>query len=140
MLDLVDQIQSFLLTLLVGMVLGVVIHYYQITIRKGRLKKHLLYALDFFLWITLMALIFVCLVLINLGEMRVYVFIALLGGALAYYRFGARYCSGFLSNCAQATVAVFSRIKDRLAVPVNWGTKKIRHYAGHLFKKKRAGD
>lgn len=125
MLDLLDQIQSFFLTFLMGVVLGAIIHYYQLTIRKGHLRKYLLYALDFFIWIILMAVIFTCLVMINLGEMRAYVFVALLGGVLVYYRYAARYCGKILSYGAQATVTFFSLAKGYTSIPIGWGMKQI---------------
>ncbi len=140
MLDLADQIQSFFLTLMVGVVLGAIIHYYQLTIRKGRLRKYFLYALDFFLWIALMALIFACLVLINLGEMRVYVLIALVGGACLYYRYGAKRCHRALSLTAQATVTVFSKAKELVSRPVRWGLKKLRLFIKNTVSRENPAD
>lgn len=115
--DLVNQICAFLLTLLTGIMLGIIIHFYQLTVRKSRLRKFFLIAMDFSLWLLLIALIFFGLVLINLGELRVYVFIALLLGVLIYYRYGARHLHRPLAALAGVVVLCFSWLKHQLTKP-----------------------
>ncbi|HWP98161.1 MAG TPA: spore cortex biosynthesis protein YabQ [Syntrophomonadaceae bacterium] len=124
--DLLDQIQSFSMTLMVGIIVGTIIHYYQLTIRKSRLHKYFLYCIDFILWILLIGIIFICLLLINMGEMRAYVLIALFMGILLYYRFLARYMHRPLDWAAQATIAFISLGKRVLAQPFVWLAIRIR--------------
>lgn len=75
-------------------------HYYQLTIRSLRVGKYPLYMMDIILWIIMIIIIAAALLVINQGEMRVYVFIALLLGGLVYFKAAARrlhqplYCMG----------------------------------------------
>lgn len=126
--DLLNQICAFLLTLLTGILLGIIIHFYQLTVRKSRLRKFFLIIMDFTLWILLIALIFFGLVLINLGELRVYVFVALITGVLIYYRYGARHLHRPLAVLARAVVACFSWLKHQLAKPFIYLEKAVKNY------------
>lgn len=134
--DLLNQICAFLLTLLTGILLGAIIHFYQLTVRKSRLRKYFLIVVDFTLWILLIALIFFGLVLINLGEMRVYVFIALLVGTLLYYRYGARRLHYPLAVGAKAVVLAFSWLKNLLGRPFISLAKMLKDY--HIRKAEEA--
>lgn len=116
--NLLDQIQSFILTLLVGVLVGLIIHYYQLTIRKSRLNKYFLYFIDFILWILIMGVIVICLLLINMGEMRIYVILALLAGILVYHRYLARCLSGPLTTAARATRAFIFLVKKNAGRPL----------------------
>ncbi|MEQ8176459.1 MAG: spore cortex biosynthesis protein YabQ [Syntrophomonadaceae bacterium] len=126
--NLLNQICAFLLTLLIGILLGIIIHFYQLTVRKSRLRKILLIMMDFSLWILLIALIFFGLVLINLGELRVYVFVALIIGVLIYYRYGARHLHRPLAALARVVVICFSWLKHQLAKPFIKMGKALHNY------------
>jgi spore cortex biosynthesis protein YabQ len=126
--DLLDQIQSFTWTLVVGILVATIIHYYQLTIRKSNLHRYFLYVIDFILWILLMGVIFICLLLINMGEMRIYVLIALLLGMIVYYRFLARYLHRPLAFAAQATIAFFSVVKNIISQPFAWIAARMRFF------------
>jgi len=80
------QIQAFLLTFFLGAIAGLIFHYYQSTIRSLRIGRYLLYLMDFILWIIMIVIIGAALLVINQGEMRVYVFIALISGGGLYYK------------------------------------------------------
>lgn len=126
--DLFNQICAFLLTLLTGILLGIIIHFYQLTVRKSRLRKFFLVVMDFSLWILLIALIFFGLVLINLGELRVYVFVALISGVLIYYRYGARHLHRPLAALARVVVACFSWLKHQMAKPLIKVKNAVKNY------------
>jgi spore cortex biosynthesis protein YabQ len=85
------QIQAFLLTFFLGIVAGLIFHYYQLTIRSLRIGKYILYLMDFILWIIMIIIIAAALLVINQGEMRVYVFIALIAGGAVYYKCLSQY-------------------------------------------------
>jgi len=90
LLGLFAQIKAFFLTLVVGMMVGTLLHLYQASLRAAHPKRCCLYLMDFFIWMILILLVFSALLIINRGEMRVYVFIALiLGIVLYYYRLSA---------------------------------------------------
>lgn len=126
--DLVNQISAFVLTLLIGVVLGAIIHFYQLAVRNGRLRKFFLMVIDFTLWILLIALFFFGLVLINMGELRVYVFVALTIGVLIYYRYGARHLHRPLAALARAVVSSLSWLKHLLARPYLKVVRAVKNY------------
>ena len=84
-MGLLAQIEAFFLTFIVGMLAGLIFHYYQTTIRSLRVGRILLYLMDFILWIIMIFIIAAALLLINQDEMRVYVFLALISGGAVYY-------------------------------------------------------
>lgn len=86
MAELANQIQSFTLTLVLGLITGVIFHYYQLFIRQARVGKYTLYVMDLLLWLMLIALVFWAMICINQGEVRFYVLAALLIGILIYFR------------------------------------------------------
>jgi spore cortex biosynthesis protein YabQ len=118
MTSLLLQIKAFVLTLLLGIITGGIFQYYQLTVRSARPGKYSLYLLDFILWLFLILLVFVSLLLINQGEMRVYVFIALLAGVLIYYRYLWPRLMLPLTHAGQSTVAGLGAIVNLLQKPI----------------------
>jgi len=114
------QIEAFLLTLFLGVLSGLIFHYYQLTVRYARIGKHLLYILDFVLWIFMIFLVFMVMLIINQGEMRVYVLIALLIGIIIYYRSFSSRLEPLLYKGSQKAILVSSRIKIKFGKGINW--------------------
>ncbi len=101
---LLIQLKSFGLTLILGVLAGGIFHYYQLTIRKARIGRYFLYVIDLILWIFMLLLVFASMLLINHGEMRLYVLIALLGGILIYYHYFSSLFYEAQSRIAEFTV------------------------------------
>jgi spore cortex biosynthesis protein YabQ len=112
------QIEAFLLTFLLGMIAGLIFHYYQSTIHSLRIGRYVLYLMDFILWIIMIVVIAVALFLINQGEIRVYVFIALVAGGIVYYKSLARYMQRPILCMGRATASMFQAIFSGLAKPL----------------------
>lgn len=110
MASLLNQIYTFVLTLILGIVTGGIFQYYQLTVRSARPGKYSLYLLDFVLWMFLILVVFVCMLLINQGEMRIYVLLALVAGVFIYYRFLWQRLMGPMSGAARITVGVFEYV------------------------------
>jgi spore cortex biosynthesis protein YabQ len=106
--ELLFQIQSFVLTAVLGVVAGMVFQFYQLLVRRARLGKYSLYVMDFFLWMLMILLIFAAMLFINQGEMRVYVLIALVVGIIIYHHYLGPTMEGPVSTLAQLTISVFS--------------------------------
>jgi len=104
--SLLGQLETFILTLILGLVTGTIFHFYQTVIRAVRLSRYVLYVLDFSLWIIIIVLVFLSMLFINQGEMRIYVFIALFLGILIYYRHFARRIDAGVFRAADATITV----------------------------------
>ncbi|MDD3364322.1 MAG: spore cortex biosynthesis protein YabQ [Syntrophomonas sp.] len=118
MVGLFAQIEAFLLTFLLGMIAGLIFHYYQSTIHNLRIGRYILYLMDFILWIIMIIVIAAALFLINQGEIRVYVFIALVAGGAVYYKCLAQYMQRPILSLGRATVFMFQAIFSGLAKPI----------------------
>jgi spore cortex biosynthesis protein YabQ len=122
--ELLFQIQSFVLTAVLGVVAGMVFQYYQLLVRRARLGKYSLYVMDFFLWMLMILLIFAAMLFINQGEMRVYVLIALVVGIIIYHHYLGPAMEGPVSTLAQFTISTFSFLIGIIKRPVlvlgNW--------------------
>lgn len=114
------QIQAFLLTLVLGIIAGLIFHYYQLTIKSLRVGKYPLYAMDIILWIIMIVIIAAALLIINQGEMRVYVFIALLAGGLVYYKWLSQHIKQPLTVLSRATAFMLKTGYGNLTKPMVW--------------------
>jgi spore cortex biosynthesis protein YabQ len=112
------QIQAFVLTLLLGVIAGLVFHFYQLTIKGIRIGKYVLYICDFVMWIIMFGVVFISMLLINQGEMRVYVLIALFIGAFIYFHMLAHLVSSPLSRLAKAILWLMGTIVTAIGRPV----------------------
>lgn len=126
MSDLFIQIETFFLTLILGILTGLIFHYYQLTIVKARVGKYPLYILDFFLWIIMICLVFFTLLWINQGEMRVYVLIALLSGILIYYHYFSSRFKKFVDTSASLTISFFKKGADLIIWPFKWVYNQVK--------------
>ncbi len=108
MSELLFQIQSFVLTMILGVVAGMVFQFYQLLVRRARVGKYSLYLMDFFLWMLMILLIFAAMLFINQGEMRVYVLVALVAGILIYHHYLGPTMEAPVSRGAQLTISAFS--------------------------------
>lgn len=118
MSELLFQIQSFVLTSILGVVAGMVFQFYQLLVRGARLGKYSLYVMDFFLWMLMILLIFAAMLLINQGEMRVYVLVALVVGIIIYHRYLGPTMEVPISHGAQLTISAFSFLIGLIKRPV----------------------
>lgn len=100
------QIEDFVLTLLLGIVAGVLFDYYQASLRGVRIKRYPQYILDMTVWIIMIALVGMALLIINQAEIRVYVFIALLAGAIIYFRLFAHHIRRPIDAMGHATASI----------------------------------
>ncbi|MDD3270331.1 MAG: spore cortex biosynthesis protein YabQ [Syntrophomonadaceae bacterium] len=125
MSGLLMQLKSFGLTLILGVLAGGIFHYYQLTIRKARIGRYLLYIMDLILWIFMLSLVFLSMLLINQGEMRLYVLIALLGGIIIYYHYFSSSFYQIQSRLAELTVSLMSSLVRKIK-------RTIKRFAGFV--------
>ncbi len=123
MTGLLGQIEAFVLTLVLGLLTGTIFHFYQELIRAARVSRHVLYFLDFSLWIIIIALVFLGMLFINQGEMRIYVLIALVLGILIYYRRFASRLDAPISRLVRATVTICSTFVQGIKKAMLWFKK-----------------
>jgi spore cortex biosynthesis protein YabQ len=114
------QLQAFFLTFILGIAAGLIFHYYQSTIRNWRLGKYLLYLMDFIWCIILIIIMAAALLLINQGEIRVYVFIALISGGVTYYKCLARKLQSSVQFLGRSTAYLFKKLGALITRPLRW--------------------
>lgn len=133
-MGLFAQIQAFLLTAILGTVASLIFHYYQLTVRSMRVGKKILYVMDVILWMIIIILTAAALLVINQGEIRVYVFIALIVGGFVYYKGLASYMRQPLWALGRATAfmlrAIYSTARKPLVLAVNWLRLRIHRKTG----------
>ncbi len=112
------QVEAFMLTLILGILAGMIFHLYQLTIKIMRLGQCGLFLMDLIIWLVMIVVIFAALLIINQGEMRVYVFIALVGGIILYRQSMAEYFRKPLQSAANITV-------ESLRTVTAWGLKPL---------------
>ena len=132
-MGLFAQIQAFLLTFFLGAIAGLIFHYYQSTIRSLRIGRYLLYLMDFILWIIMIVIIGAALLVINQGEMRVYVFIALICGGGIYYKCLAQRLHQPVYILGKSTAQVMKFIASCLVKPfaIAFAWLKVQHQNRH---------
>lgn len=131
MSELWSQVQAFMLTLLLGVAAGLVFHFYQLTIKNIRMGKYLLYLFDLLIWMMMIGIVFLSMLLINQGEMRIYVLIALIIGALIYFRILADSIGYPLSRCARVTTVVIENTVKVIRQPF---IKLVRYLSDKIKK------
>ncbi|MDR1160283.1 MAG: hypothetical protein LBK69_06635 [Syntrophomonadaceae bacterium] len=119
MLALPLQLKVFLLTIILGLLTGIVLHLYQIIISKVRLRPISLYVLDFSFWLMLILLIFSILLVINFAEIRAYIFLGLLAGVILYYYWLARAFEKVLGLLASSMIFSIKIVRKILVWPIN---------------------
>lgn len=114
--------------------MGLIFHTYHLIIRKAGVGRILLYLLDSFIWLIMVIPVFLALLLINHGEMRVYVLIALGAGGVVYRFCVAGLIEKPLSFIAQVLVNGVRRVVSFLLYPVvamkKWLMSRLHPGAG----------
>ncbi len=128
MSDLLIQGKDFFLTFVLGILAGFVFHYYQFTITRIRVSKYPLYVLDFFIWIVMICLVFLAMLWINQGEMRLYVLIALVLGLFVYYYYFLKPLKAFVETTTNTVLKGVRLLVNSL--------KKLGGLVKRIFKKK----
>ena len=119
MTGLLGQVEAFMLTLVLGLLTGTIFHFYQELVRAARVSRYILYFLDFSLWIIIIALVFLGMLFINQGEMRIYVLVALVLGIIIYYRRFASRLDAAISHLG-VIVAVVTAIVRNIKKALLW--------------------
>ena len=131
MTGLLGQIEAFILTLVLGLLTGTIFHFYQELIRAARVSRYVLYFLDFFLWIIIITLVFLGMLFINQGEMRIYVLIALVLGILIYYRRFASRLDRPISRLAGVMITTCTTLVQHIKKALFWARKIVARLKPH---------
>ena len=116
-MGLFAQVEAFLLTFLLGIIVGLIFHYYQSVIKNLQVGRTLLYFLDLTIWIIMIIIIGIALLVINQAEIRAYVFIALVLGGLVYYMTAAPRLQQPMMAMGHGTAFVIKTVTIALSKP-----------------------
>jgi len=94
--DFTGQAITFVTTLVTGALLGVIFDFYRVLRGIFKPRAVITYLFDCLYWLFATILAFATLLASNWGELRLYVFMGLAGGAAIYYRLLSRYAVIFL--------------------------------------------
>lgn len=99
------QLEAFFFTMILGLFSGVILHYYQLLLRNARVTRIYVYILDLIFWVLMVMVVFMGMLYINQGEMRSYVLIALIFGAVTYFKTLSARWEQALLKLADGTIA-----------------------------------
>ena len=137
MLWLLAQIKPFVLTLLVGLITGMVFQFYQYSMALSSCSRWLLYMFDFLVWV-LILLWSLPLLIIN-QEIRIYIILALFGGILLYFQTIAPKTQPLIRRAAKTSVYGIRAMAGKAALPWRWLKKQALSWAEQM-RKKMEGD
>lgn len=95
-MELSTQIRTFLFIVITGIVLGILFDTYRVLRRRFRPPWLVTSLTDLLYCLLASAIAFTALLASNWGELRFYVYIALLVGIIAYYRLVSQYVMKFI--------------------------------------------
>jgi len=78
------QVQEFFFAVLIGLALAVILHFHQMNVKHLPRRNFWLWLLDLMVWLLVIPLVFAGLLIINQGEVRYYVLLALAVGGILY--------------------------------------------------------
>lgn len=90
MMPIVNQIEYFLWTTVIGIVLAFCFDFYRVIRWKTKPSRWITNILDLLIWIAATAFAYTVLLSVNWGEVRLYVLLGMALGAFIYYRWFSR--------------------------------------------------
>lgn len=136
-MDFTGQAATFLMTVVVGVLLGVIFDFYRVL--RGVFKPRAIttYLFDLLYWLFAIVIAFGGLLVSNWGELRFYVFLGLTGGAALYYKLLSRYAIWLLVRTIRAfllTLEWLNKLVITIIIkPAGWLLRLCLlpfHYAG----------
>lgn len=137
---LLSQLEPFFFTLLVGLVAGMVFQFYQYSMALSSIGRWFLYLLDFFVWMLILLLVFTLLLIINQGEIRVYIILALFTGIFIYFQTIAPKTRPVMRKAARLNVSLIGTVAYRLGAPWRWGKKMALAWIGEMRQSRPPDD
>ena len=110
-MELTGQVMTFVITIMTGILLGVVFDCYRVLRGTFNPKPLLTWFTDLLYWLVATAVVFIALVFSNWGELRFYVFIGILSGLGLYYNWLSLYFIRLFAKTIKLIVAGLLLIK-----------------------------
>lgn len=113
-MEINTQFANFLITLLLGFLLGVIFDFYRVMRGVFRFKALTTFLFDGLYWLVALAITFSCLLFSNWVELRFYLLIGLVGGALFYFRMLSKYIIFVIIRGVKAASAAYIWLKKSM--------------------------
>ena len=113
-----NQTYVFLWCVLVGSILASIFDFFRILRRKGNTKNYIVYIQDIIYWLIVTFIIIMSAFMINSGELRGYMFIGYILGAIIYIVTLSPYILKFINKLLDTFEIFFSKIKRFIAKPI----------------------
>lgn len=117
-MNFTGQMETFIITVITGAVLGALFDFYRILRGVFRPRWILSSLADLLYWLLSTVLVFIALLFGNWGEVRLYVFFGLLAGVFGYYKLLSRLTIRFLIGLIRFSVRVVRTVKLTIAYTV----------------------
>ena len=117
-MELYVQAQTFTFTLLTGAFLGILFDFYRVVRSVLRPRGAVTALGDLLYWLVATAVVLLSLLMCNWLELRLYVFLGLVSGALAYYRMLSRYMMYLLIRVLGALGRLIGWIRQIIAYAI----------------------
>ena len=108
-----NQTYVFLYSVLVGGILAIIFDFFRILRRKGNTKNYIVYVQDIIYWIIVTFIIIMSAFITNDGELRGYMFIGYILGAIIYMVTISRYILNFANKILNYFENLFRKILER---------------------------
>jgi len=110
--DLSGQVLTFIITIMTGILLGVLFDCYRVLRGTFKPKALVTWLADLLFWLVATAVVFVALVFSNWGELRFYVFMGILSGLGLYYNWLSLYVIRLFASAVRLIIAGLILIKN----------------------------
>jgi spore cortex biosynthesis protein YabQ len=124
------QLISFLTTLFIGILLGFIFDFYRVSRAVCHPRLWITHLLDGLYWLIAIIITFVCLLMSNWAELRFYIFIGIILGAILYYKLCSRYTFFFSMGVIKWCILIVGYIRTIL---FRWVVQPIGYLLG-IFK------
>jgi spore cortex biosynthesis protein YabQ len=107
-----NQAYVFLISILVGGVLAIIFDFFRLLRRKGNTKNYVVYIQDVLYWLIVTFIIIISAFITNDGELRGYMFIGYILGAVIYVVTISPYILKFTNKLLDFIESIFKNIYD----------------------------
>lgn len=107
---------SFLTTLLIGFILGLMFDFYRVMRGVFRLKALMTFVFDGIYWLVALIVTFACLLFSNWAELRFYIFIGMISGWALYCKWISKYSIFMMIRVVKIFIATSQWIKKAFII------------------------
>lgn len=118
---LVEQVYIFLSSVLIGGIMGVIFDFFRALRRNGNTKNIIVYIQDIVFWLIIAVIIITSSFILNNGDLRGYMLVGYIIGALLYMLILSKYIKGlfiiimnFFEKIFKTLVKPFEKILEKL--------------------------